>query len=303
MVKNVKIISIGNIFMGGTGKTPHTIALAQEYITRGEKVAIISLGYKGGLGYGINVISDGEKILYRPPNASDEAYMMALNCPQAVVITGKRREEAALIAKEKFGCSMVILDDGFQYKTLKRDANILLLDHSNPISTGFPFPFGYLRESPKACSRADIIIFTRSQNHIIAEKVKKYIQDQPIFFSHTIMDKIVINNKTYLASECTTKSWAAFSAIASNFSFKNSLIKLGLTPLYFKSFLDHTFLKEKIIDKIIKNGEKNGAKFFITTEKDYVKLTPKHQKIFAYLKMEIEIDEKEKFFRCIDSLL
>ena len=168
--QGIKTISVGNLVMGGAGKTPHTLLIAGEMIKKGEKVAILSLGYKGKVGYDINVISDGNGGLYHhPPMAADEPYMMAKNYPEAIVITGKKREQSLSLARDKYGATVAILDDGYQYKKLARDANILLLDHKRPISTGFPFPFGYLREFPSAINRSDIIIFTRAKNDNIPE--------------------------------------------------------------------------------------------------------------------------------------
>ncbi len=96
-----KVISIGNISMGGTGKTPVTIMLAKHFISQGKKICILSRGYKGNIGYDTNVISDGENILVGPDKAADEPYMMAVNCPEAVVITGKERFRSYEYAEKK----------------------------------------------------------------------------------------------------------------------------------------------------------------------------------------------------------
>lgn len=299
---NIKVISVGNLVMGGAGKTPHTIAIAKKYATC-EKVAVISLGYKGGIGYGINVVSDGEKIYLHPPAAADEPYMIALNCPSAVVITGKKREESIALARDKFGCTLAILDDGFQYRKLERDANILLLDHKNPISTGFPFPFGYLREPPSAASKADMIIFTRATSSTIPEKAKKYIKNKPVFFSKTVMKKIVFNGEEVSAEIFKNKKTAAFSAVASNKSFHRSLLELELDITHFNGYHDHHLLTDNAVEKIIRKGGDSGAELFITTEKDFVKLSQKYQKIFGYLKMEIEIENSESFFQTLNNFL
>ena len=100
--KGIKTISVGNIVMGGAGKTPHTLFIADELIKKGEKTAILSLGYKGKIGYDINVISDGNgNFFHHPPMAADEPYMMASNLPNAVVITGKKREISLEIAHRR----------------------------------------------------------------------------------------------------------------------------------------------------------------------------------------------------------
>lgn len=179
-----KVISIGNISMGGTGKTPVTIMLAKHFISQGKKICILSRGYKGNIGYDTNVISDGENILVGPDKAADEPYMMAVNCPEAVVITGKERFRSYEYAEKKFKPDIYLLDDGFQHRRMKRDIDIVLLDHKRPASTGWMFPFGYLREPASALKkRADIVIFTRAENTTIPEKkVAKYIEGKPIFF-------------------------------------------------------------------------------------------------------------------------
>ena len=110
----------------------------------------------------------------------------------AVVITGKKREISLEIARDKFGATAAVLDDGYQYQKLQRDVNILLLDHKRPISTGFPFPFGYLREFPSSISRADIIVFTRALNDNIPESVKEFIDKQSLYFSNTVFNRVIL---------------------------------------------------------------------------------------------------------------
>ena len=296
-----KIISVGNISLGGAGKTPHTIEITKEYIKRGEKTVILSLGYKGKLGYDMNVISDGNVIYKKPPLAADEPYMMALNCPQAAVITGKNRAKSLYYATENFASTVAILDDGFQHRALKRDADILLLDYKNPISTGLPFPFGYLREMPSAITKADIIVFTRAEDYKTPERVKKYIAGKPVFFSRTITEKVIFADKIILLKDLKGATAAAFSAVASNNAFFNNISSAGIKIASFKGFRDHFAPAEKTLKSFIKTA--NGADFFLTTEKDFVKLPRNYQKIFGYIKMEIEIYERDAFFRTIDALL
>ncbi|MDR2400816.1 MAG: tetraacyldisaccharide 4'-kinase, partial [Deferribacteraceae bacterium] len=178
------MVSVGNIAMGGTGKTPFTIFLAKLFAKTGKKTAVLSRGYKGGLGYSLRVISDGNEIYFTPPLAADEPYMMAQNLPGTIVITGKDRNKSFSYAMEHFSPppEIFILDDGFQHRKMRRDADILLLDYSNPLSTGFIFPFGYLREFPSAIKRADILVFTRAAARRIPDKAAKYCADKPIFF-------------------------------------------------------------------------------------------------------------------------
>lgn len=298
--EGIKTISVGNLVMGGTGKTPHTIMITEELIKRGEHVAILSLGYKGKIGYDINVISDGMgNIYHHPPMAADEPYMIAQNFPNAVVITGKKREKALELARDKYGATVCVLDDGYQYRKLKRDVNILLLDHKRPISTGFPFPFGYLREFPSAISRSDIIIFTRAKNEHIPNNVKGYIDKQSIYFSDTVFNKIVIKDEVLDIKYFNGADVGAYSAIASNDIFYNTLIENGMSVKFMAHFKDHAHLSDEAIEGIIAQGRNKGASIFLTTEKDYVKLPEEYKDIFGYVKVDININNKEMFFKDI----
>lgn len=303
MINNAKVISVGNIIMGGAGKTPHTIEIANNYINSGKKTAILSLGYKGKLGYGLNVISDGNNIFHNPPLSADEPYMMATECPKAVVITGKSRQLSLEYAVKNFGTEIAILDDGFQHNKIKKDVEILLLDYKNPISTGFIFPFGYLRQMPSAIKKADIIIFTRSDNEIIPEKVKKYIDNKPVFFSNTITDKIIFNKNIIDIKDLNNESIVAFSAVASNKSFYKSLLKHNLNVKYFKGLRDHSLPNKRFLDNIINFANKEKIKYIITTQKDYVKLPEEYKNFFSYLKMSINIKNKDLFYETINNLI
>ncbi len=300
----IKTISVGNLVMGGAGKTPHTLLIANEMIKRNEKVAILSLGYKGKIGYDNTVISDGLGNLYHhPPMAADEPYMMAKNNLEAIVITGKKREKSLEIARDTYGATVAVLDDGYQYKKLKRDANILLLDHKKPLSTGFPFPFGYLREFPFAINRSDIIVFTRASNDNIPENVKGLINKQGIFFSNTIFKRIILKNEEIDLSYLKGTRVCAYSGIANNDAFYQTLINAGLDIVFFAGFRDHMLLNETSINGIITQGKNKDATLFITTEKDFVKLPLEYQSIFGYIKMDIELNNKEGFFSDIDKLI
>lgn len=300
----IKTISVGNLVMGGAGKTPHTLLIANEMIKRNEKVAILSLGYKGKIGYDNTVISDGLGNLYHhPPMAADEPYMMAKNNLEAIVITGKKREKSLEIARDTYGATVAVLDDGYQYKKLKRDANILLLDHKKPLSTGFPFPFGYLREFPFAINRSDIIVFTRASNDNIPENVKGLINKQGIFFSNTIFKRIILKNEEIDLSYLKGTRVCAYSGIANNDAFYQTLINAGLDIVFFAGFGDHMLLNETSINGIITQGKNKDATLFITTEKDFVKLPLEYQSIFGYIKMDIELNNKEGFFSDIDKLI
>jgi tetraacyldisaccharide 4'-kinase len=284
--------------MGGTGKTPLTLMLASYFISTGKKVCILSRGYKGKIGLDTNIISDGKNILLTPPLAADEPYMLANSLKEAIVITGKDRIKSYNYAKKLFSPDIFILDDGFQHKKMKRDINILLLDHSNPISTGLPFPFGYLREFPTSIKRADIIIFTRATSKQIPAKVKSYIKNKHIFFSHIETDGIFNNN--YKKIDLNDKlSFFAFSGIAKNKQFVQTLINLNIKIKGTKFFKDHHIYTKSDERSLLKSLKDSKADLFITTEKDFFKLSSNMKEITTFLKIRIKLDDTQKFFKLI----
>ncbi len=295
-----KIISVGNISLGGTGKTPFTMLLANHFISQNKKVCILSRGYKGKVGLGTNVVSDGNNILLHPPLAADEPYMLATSLKKAIVITGKERIKSYEYANKHFSPDIFILDDGFQHKKMKRDINILLLDHNNPISTGLPFPFGYLREFPSAIKRADVIIFTRATSNQIPAKVKNHVKNKPCFFSKIKIKGIFDENNHDKTDEMGNLKIFAFSGIAKNNSFFHSLEQIGLNIAGTKSFKDHHFYSEKDEINLINLLNKSNADKFITTEKDFVKLSKQMKEKTNYLKIDIELTDKANFFKLIE---
>lgn len=296
-----KIVSIGNISLGGTGKTPFTIFLANKLISKGYNVAILSRGYKGKVGYDTNLISDGKKILLKPPLAADEPYMIAVNCKGAIVITGKDRNKSYQFLLKNFkNIDFVLLDDAFQHRKMKRDLDILLLDHKNPISTGLPFPFGYLREFPSAIKRADIVVFTRADSFTIPAKVEKYIKDKPTFFSKTKPVGVFYQSNLYDLEFLNDKNVVAFAGIAKNKNFFKLLESLGANLVYTKGFMDHHLYKEREKSFLLKIKERYKADLLITTEKDFVKMDENLKNLVSYLKIGMEIDEENRLIEMIE---
>nr|WP_153801453.1 tetraacyldisaccharide 4'-kinase [Deferribacter desulfuricans] len=296
-----KIVSIGNISLGGTGKTPFTIFLANKLISKGYNVAILSRGYKGKIGYNTNLISDGKNILLKPPLAADEPYMIAVNCQGAIVITGKDRNKSYQYLIENFkNVDFVLLDDAFQHRKMKRDLDILLLDHKNSISTGLPFPFGYLREFPSAIKRADIVVFTRADSFTIPAKVEKYIKDKSTFFSKTKPVGVFYQDNLYDLEFLKDKNVVAFAGIAKNRNFFKLLESLGANLVYTKGFMDHHHYREKEINFLLKIKDRYQADLLITTEKDFVKMDENLKNLVAYLKIGMEINDENRLIQIVE---
>lgn len=296
-----KIISIGNIALGGTGKTPMVIKLGKYFIQKGYKTAVISRGYKGKIGYDFNLICDGDNILLSPPFAADEPYLIAISLKDAVVATCRDRNLAYRIICDKFKPDIVLLDDAFHHRKIEKDLDIVLIDYQNPISTGLIFPFGYLRQPPSSLKMADIIVFTNANNNrSIPVKITKYIKDKPIFFSDVKIKGVFYNN---MLIDCSNKQFFAFSGIAKNKNFLNLLKRLNINLSGFKGYMDHRNYTNRDFSYLKKMLLKYRADMLLTTEKDYVKLDEELKKITAVVQIETEIIEEEKFFQFISDKL
>ncbi|MCE1226924.1 MAG: tetraacyldisaccharide 4'-kinase [Geobacteraceae bacterium] len=158
------VVSIGNITVGGTGKTPATMLVAKELQQRGYRVAVLSRGYGGSLEGQVAVVSDGKSVLLGPEQAGDEPCLLAQKVPSLAVVIGSDRYQAGLLALERLKPDVLLLDDGFQHIRLHRDLNILLLDATRPFGNGWTLPLGLLREPRIAMKRADLALFTRCRS-------------------------------------------------------------------------------------------------------------------------------------------
>jgi tetraacyldisaccharide 4'-kinase len=298
------IISVGNIALGGTGKTPFTLLLAEYYKNRGNTVAILSRGYKGKLGYGTNIISNSKEIYYRPPLAADEPYMFALR--GFAVVTGKKRIASYILALKEFNPApnVFILDDGFQHRKMKRDVDIVLLDYNNPVSTGFVFPFGCLREFPSAIRRCDIVVFTRAANIVTPAKAAKYVDGKPIFFTNIHYGNFIASGKALPFEDMKgVKTWL-LSGIAHPQQFQKRLEAYGLDVIGHSKFADHHTFTKYEIDRVVDSAAKAGVPTIFTTEKDFVRIPAEYRSLFAYPLLEIEFlgSTSEEFFNTISNL-
>ena len=167
------VISVGNLTVGGTGKTPMTLYLARWFMDRGKRVVILSRGYGGSLEGTIRIVADGSTILLSPGDAGDEPYLLANSLPGVMVVIGSDRYQAGCLALERLNPDIFILDDGFQHLRLKRDLNLLLLDCEKPFGNGRTLPAGILREPVSAIERADLVIFTRCNGNEPAHATDK----------------------------------------------------------------------------------------------------------------------------------
>lgn len=311
------VISVGNIVVGGAGKTPMAIYLAQGLKEMGKKVVVVSRGYKGKYKEPAVIVCDGDQIFLSAEDSGDEPYMMAKRRAFPVVI-GKDRFKAGMKAMEAFKPDVIILDDGFQHLKLKRDLDFLLLDHANPFGNERFLPAGRLRESlGSSGQRADALIFTRSREMDesagpVEKKLSAHYPDCPRFktfhmpfiFKHIGHDQNLKNTITHVKG-LIGKNAVLFSGIAKNISFLSSMEKLGVNVLDHLEFKDHYRYKEPDILRITSSAQKKGADFILTTEKDWAKLdqNSKWGLDLIVMGIQIEFEHPQRFESFLNSRL
>lgn len=271
----MKVISVGNITLGGSGKTPTVIALAKWLKKKGKKVAVLSRGY-GRQGSGLVIVSNEEKILVTPEQAGDEPYLLAQKLEGIPVIVGRDRYKAGFLAKEKFNSEVVILDDGFQHWCLKRDLDIVCLDSLTSLKNEPLFPLGTLREPISALKRVNLILLT-NVNLITSEELeewydylKRICPRVPIVESisrplvlHLLADNSEILETSFLQS----KEVVLLSSLANPYAFEKTIEKLGARIVRKYNFSDHHWYEEK---DLLPLREREYP--VVSTEKDEVKL-------------------------------
>ncbi len=278
------VISVGNIVVGGTGKTPMAVYLAERLRKMGKKPVVISRGYRGDYKKDCLIVSDGKNILSTAAESGDEPFMMAKRNTFPVVI-GKDRFTAGCMAIKSFHPDVIILDDGFQHLKLKRDMDLLLLDYENPFGNERFLPAGRLREAPEISSqRTDAVILTRcpqkDENKTLLSRIKQIFTNHPCFrtqhvpyICQHVSQMTSVSTAQMTLQDLEGKNAILFSGIAKNASFYNAMKGLGVNILDHLEFKDHYRYKGSDILRINKTAQAVNADVILTTEKDWVKIS------------------------------
>jgi tetraacyldisaccharide 4'-kinase len=272
-----RVISVGNITVGGTGKTPFVMLLAALLAARGKKVAIISRGYHRA-GRGTLVVSDGKNVLAAPAEAGDEPYLMATRLPGVPVIVNADRVAAGACACEQFGAEYIIMDDGFQHVRLARDCDIVMLDAARPLGNGHVLPWGPLRESTAGLNRATAFVFSRANQGVPAEQLspclRKLIPQRPVFALQYLAGavKTIDQIHTYQPADLAGKKVAVFAGIANPRSFRQTVTMLDVSICAERYFPDHHHYTPENLMMLDCLAAQHRADLLLTTEKDAVRL-------------------------------
>lgn len=282
------VIAVGNLTVGGTGKTPMVAWLARYCLSRGKRVTVLSRGYGGTVREEPRIVSDGRTIFLTPAEGGDEPCLLAAAVPGLAVVVGADRYRAGLLALEELEPDLFILDDGFQHLRLWRDLNILLVDSRSPFGNGLTLPAGLLREPKGAVGRADLVVRTRcSAAEPLAVAGRPVCRAEHRLTGVTPLKGGALQPFTALAG----KRGLAFAGIADPAGFFAALAVAGVTLVATIPLPDHCRYGEAELAVIDRAREVSGAEFLITTAKDGVKLAPYLARLgstyVAHLEMEI----------------
>ena len=306
----VQVIAIGNLTVGGTGKTPVVEKFARELKNQGRTVAILSRGYRSKpppLSKRLldrvllrrdrtppRVVSDGKSLLLDSETAGDEPYMLASNLKDVVVLVDKDRVKAGRYAIEKFGCDTLLLDDGFQYwKLAGRRRDIVLIDCQAPFGNEYLLPRGTLREPPSHLGRASTIFITKSDGDTarLRARIARHNDSAGIIecIHHPLYFEDVFTGEQHGMNLIKGRRIASFSGIAQPESFEKSLKGQGADLVYSKRFADHHRFTQQEVLNAINRSKKKQAELIITTQKDAVRFPKIDRRDLPIYFMRVEI--------------
>src|SRR5436190_6802084 len=276
----VQVIAIGNLTVGGTGKTPVVEKFARELQNQGRPVALLSRGYRSKppplAGRLLNklllrdettpprVVSDGKSLLLDSDTAGDEPYMLASNLKDVVVLVDKDRVKSGRYAIEKFACDTLLLDDGFQYwKLAGRRQDIVLIDRQQPFGNERLLPRGTLREPPSHLARASVIFITKSdgKTHELRQRISEVNPHAGIIecIHHPLYLEDVFTGSRLDIGMIAGRRVASLSGIAQPESFEERLVRLGAERTYAKRFADHHRVTQEEILNVINRSKNRQA--------------------------------------------
>ncbi|MEI6207743.1 MAG: tetraacyldisaccharide 4'-kinase [Desulfuromonadales bacterium] len=290
------VVSIGNITVGGTGKTPVTAYIAEKLLAQGYRVAVLSRGYGGSLEGQSCVVSNGSTVMMSATECGDEPFLLASTVPGVMVVIGTDRYATGLLAMQQLSPDVFLLDDGFQHMRLHRDLNILLLDHNCPFGNGWTLPTGLLREPRPALLRADWIIHTRCDGIILNIPGLEHIPH--------IASRHRLSSLTPLIGSAAVPvkdlgNLVAFAGIAEPERFFGDLRKLSNKVVQTLALPDHAPYTPAVISTIAAMMRDSGADYAVTTGKDAVKMKHVPPELAARIlvaNLELQLD-------CADSLM
>lgn len=293
-----KVICVGNLTVGGTGKTTTVRALARKLMAMGLKVAVLSYGYRSDHDGPPSVVSDGNEILMTPREAGDEAVLLAKDLPGAPVIIGPRRVESGRLAVERFGVDVILMDDGFQYWRLRKDLEILLLDATEPFGYGAVIPRGLLREPIGHLARAGAVIITHADHaspealEALETRIRRIAPGMPIARSRHAAARLrnLAGDGELSLDWLKGRRVLALSSLGNPGGFERTLAALGAEPVGSSRFRDHHRYSREEIARVREEAAALGAEAVLTTEKDAIKIDKQWLEGSPMVSLAIELE-------------
>ncbi|MCD6581701.1 MAG: tetraacyldisaccharide 4'-kinase [Desulfuromusa sp.] len=298
-ISSLPVISVGNLAVGGTGKTPVVDWLVKEFQRQGKHPAVVSRGYSGSFSGTVGIVSVGDEILMTAAECGDEPYLLARRNPHCPVMISKKRIDGIKALEKLPNIDVIILDDGFQHRSVKRDVDLVLLDASRPLGNGWPLPAGNLREFSGSLKRADFLLMTRSG--VLGQS--DFMGYHAYNSCHQLANiAVCLDGHAVPVSQLKKLNLLAFAGIADPENFFITLEKIGLSLKEKLSFADHTEYQGQIMEQL--HNATAHVDALITTEKDAVKLSADMFELPCYqMSMDINIDNSAELIENISKCL
>ncbi|MCP4715069.1 MAG: tetraacyldisaccharide 4'-kinase, partial [Deltaproteobacteria bacterium] len=294
------VITVGNLTVGGTGKTPTVVRLAKRLQQQGYRVAVVNRGYRGSMTATAQVVSNGEACCAAAKEVGDEACMLAEKLPGIPVVAGRHRVAACRKARELCNAQLILLDDGFQHLRLARDCDIVLINAANPFGNGYLLPRGILREPLTALKRASCILLTKTDTPgintlTLKDRIKHYAPGAPIFTAAVKPASLrsLATGAPIAGDDLSGQPVAGLCSIGDPENFFSMLQHLGAAPITRLAYPDHHQYQQQDYETIQARSQK--CSYILTTDKDITKIDQTMINKDKYIVVEIEqnIDEED----------
>ena len=271
------VVSVGNLTLGGSGKTPTVELAVRTLLELGAVPAVVSRGY-GRVTRGVHVVADREGVRADARTAGDEPLLLAERLPGVAVVVGENRYEAGRIAVERLGATALVLDDGFQHRTLAKDLEVLVVQGRAPWGNARVFPRGMLREPLAGLARAHAVVVTNPEGpgpvEAVTAMVRRFNPRAAVLAAHYQHQDVVEtqSGRRMPVADLAGRRLMAFAGLGSPQGFADTLDAAGIRRVAFAEFPDHHWFTAADLQELVQDARTGGAQGLITTEKDWVRL-------------------------------
>lgn len=297
---SIPVVSVGNITAGGTGKTPAVDYLVKFLLAQGWRPAVVSRGYGGQFRGDVGTVSCDGKMMMNAAEAGDEPVLLARRNPGCQVYIARRRTNAVQQIEREQCADIVIMDDGFQHRSLCRDIDIVLLDAAAPLGNGWPLPAGNLREFKSGLKRADILLRTKCRGGENDDFDKRKIFNCSYQLGNALYS---LDGSSNPLATLAGQKVLAFSGIADPSSFFGDLAEIGVTVYKTVAFPDHVDYRDlNVMKRLLASVREVDA--IITTEKDAVKLVSDMFEVDCYyLSLDMMVNDSDDFHSALKAII